>query len=256
MIRCFAQFCGIALFATSLNAASILYGGLGGHSNGDSTNDGALATVNQLTGAVSVVGHPAGVARISGLTFDTVGGLFAATQPGGGFPPPPGPVGASQLLRLNPATGAILSSVAISDGTNPISIADLALNPLTGLLYGVRAPNDQLGGEGRLYTINPSTGLATLVGDTGHFFASIAFGPNGALYLEAADLDFVTGNLTNIGLRRINPANAQQLSFVPTVDFLGALAVRPEDGVIFGDNGDFAQLFTVNPTTGAETLIR
>ena len=59
----------------------------------------------------------------------------------------------------------------------------------------------------------------------------------------------------NIGLKRINPANAATLSFVPTLDFLGALAVRPEDGVIFGDNGDFSQLFTINPLTGAQTLI-
>ena len=42
-----------------------LYGGLAGHNNGDSTNDGALATVNPNTGAVSIVGHPAGVTRIS-----------------------------------------------------------------------------------------------------------------------------------------------------------------------------------------------
>ena len=31
--------------------------------------------------------------------------------------------------------------------------------------------------------------------------------------------------------------------------------MRPTDGVIFGDNGDGAQLFTINPLTGSETLI-
>ena len=39
------------------------------------------------------------------------------------------------------------------------------------------------------------------------------------------------------------------------IDFMGALGIRPEDGAIFGDNGDSAQLFTINPTTGAETFI-
>jgi hypothetical protein len=255
MHRLFGLFCGLALLSASLNASSILYGGLGGHNNGDSTNDGSLAFVNPTTGAVSVIGHPAGVARISGLAFDLSDSLFAATQIAGGFPPPPGPTGASMLLSLNPATGAILGSHTLSDGTNGISIADLAVQPGTGTLFGIRGAQDGLNGEGLLYTINVTTGLATLVGDTGHFFGSIAFAPNGTLYMSSADLDFVTGNLINIGLRRINPANAANVSFVPTVDFFGALAIRPEDSVIFGGNGDQAQLFTVNPTTGAETLL-
>lgn len=253
MKRTLFLFCAAALSAAALNA-SILYGGLGGHNNGDSTNDGSLAIVNQTTGAVSIVGHPAGVSRISGLAFDANGNLFATTQPGGGFPPPPGPTGASLLLNLNATNGLILSSVPVSDGTHQISIADLAIQPGTGILFGIRGPNDQLDGQGKLYTINKTTGLATLVGDTGDFFGALAFAPNGTLYMAAADLTS-TGDLANIGLKRINPANAATLAFVPTVDFLGALGVRPEDSVLFGGNGDLAQLFTINPTTGAETLI-
>ncbi len=235
--------------------ASTLYGGLGGHSNGDSTNDGSLAFVNQATGAVTVIGHQAGVSRISGLVFDQNGGLFATTQPGGGFPPPPGPTGASQLLRLDPVTGAALTTVTVTDGTNGIAIADLAVQPGTGILFGIRGPNDQLNWQGQLYTINKTTGVATLVGNTGDFFGSLAFAPNGTLYMAAADLDFTTGNLTNIGLKTLNPTNASTLSFVPTSDFFGALAVRPEDSALFGGNGDAAELFRINVTTGAETLI-
>lgn len=255
-------FCLAILSAANLNAGpitSILFGGLGGHNiasgPGASANDGSLAVVNQATGAVTIVGHPAGVSRISGLAFDSSGFLFAATQPAGGFPPPPGPTGASSLLRLNPDNGAIISSVSITTGGVPISIADLAVQPSTSVLYGIRGPIDQLGGQGKLYTINKTTGAATLVGDTGDFFGSIAFAPNGTLYMSAADLDFNTDNLINIGLKRLNPANAAILSFVPTTDFFGALAVRPEDSVIFGGNGDQHQLFTINPITGAQTLI-
>jgi len=243
-----------AAFLCRCDNASVLYGGLGGHNNGDSTNDGALSIVNQTSAAVTIVGHPANVSRISGLVFDSDGVLFATTSPGGGFPPPPGPTGVSNLLRLNPVTGNTLSSVTISDGVNGIAIADLALQPGTGTLFGIRGPNDQLGGQGKLYTINKTTGLATLVGDTGDFFGSIAFAPNGTLYMSAADLD-PSGNLMNIGLKRLNPANAATLSFVSTADFFGALAVRPEDSAIFGDNGDFAQLFTINALTGGETFI-
>src|SRR5205823_2607571 len=86
-------------------------------------------------------------------------------------------------------------------------------------------------------------------------FASIAFAPNGTLYMSAGDLDFATGDIINTRLKRLNPTNAATLSFVPTNDFFGALAVRPEDSVIFGGTGDFAELFTINPVTGAETLI-
>jgi outer membrane protein assembly factor BamB len=244
-----------SILVSGLLNATTLYGGLGGHSNGDSTDDGALALVDQFTGAVTVIGHPAGVSRISGLAFDSNGNLFAATQPSGGFPPPPGPTGGSALLRLNPANGAILSSVPVSDGVNQISIADLAVQPGTGVLFGIRSPLDQLGGQGLLYTINKSTGFATLVGNTGDFFGSIAFAPNGTLYMASADLDFATDNTINIGLKTLNPSNAATLTFVPTADFFGALDVRPEDGALFGGTGDQHQLFRINATTGAETLI-
>lgn len=232
---------------------SVLYGGLGGHNNGDSTNDGALAFVNQTTGAVSVIG-PTGVPRISGLAFDSTGALFAASQTAGGFPPPPAPVSPSLLLRLNPITGAQLYSVPITDGGVPISIADLAVQPGTGALFGIRGPADQLNGQGQLYTINKTTGVATLLGNTGDFFASIAFAPNGTLYMTSADLGMM-GQDVNIALKTINPTNAATLTTVPLNHFFGALGIRPEDGAIFGGTGDHAELFTINPTTGAETLI-
>lgn len=232
-----------------------LYGGLGGHNNGDSTNDGALATVDQGSGAVTIVGHPAGVLRISGLAFDNAGLLWATSQPSGGFPPPPGPIGVSHLLQLNPSTGAIILDVGlVKDVSTGLSIADLAVNPVTGDLFGIRGPNDKLGGQGKLYKINRATGVATLVGDTGNFFGSIAFASNGTLYMSAADLDSM-GNFVNIGLKRLNPSNAATLSFVGTTDFFGAFGIRPTDGVLFGGTGDSHQLFTIDPVTGTETLV-
>lgn len=242
----------------TLSAGPILFGGLGGHSISTgpdaSANDGALAIVDQTTGAVTIIGHPAGVSRISGLVFDTTGALFGATQGPGGFPPPPGPLTASDLIRLNPATGTLLSSVLIRDALgNALSIADLAVQPGTNTLFGVEAPNDGLRRQGTLYTINTATGVATLVGNTGHFFATIAFAPDGTLYLASAD-NGPMGPFNN-RLSTLNPSNAATLSFVPTADFFGALDIRPTDGVIFGGTGDNHQLFTINPATGAETLV-
>jgi hypothetical protein len=244
----------VCLRPTPSLATPILYGGLGGHSNGDSINDGALGIVNQTTGAVSIVGHPAAVSRISGLAFDSFDDLFGTTQAAGGFPPPPGPTSVSNLIRINPDTGTLISSTPITAGGVGISIADLAIQPGTNALYGLRGPTDQLGGQGGLYTINKTTGIATLVGDTGDFFGSIAFAPNGTLYMSAADLD-IMGNFVGIALKTINPTNAAILTQVPTIDFFGGLGIRPSDGVIFGDTGDSHTLFTINPLTGVETLV-
>jgi sugar lactone lactonase YvrE len=62
------------------------------------------------------------------------------------------------------------------------------VQPGTNSLFGVRAPNDGLGGQGNLYVINSITGVATLLGNTGHFFDTIAFATDGTLYLASADL--------------------------------------------------------------------
>jgi hypothetical protein len=243
----------LAVLPTAL-AETVLYGGLGGHgvSSGPeaSTNDGALVIVSQIDGSTSLVGHPAGVSRISGLAFGLDGVLFGATQAAGGFPPPPGPTSTSDLIRINPDTGTLISSVPIKDGADGISIADLAIQPTTGALYGIRGPHDRLGGEGKLYIIDTTTGVATLVGDTGRYFGSIAFAPDGTLYMSAAFLNTAVASLLTL-----NPANAAILTGIRTADFYGALAVRLTDGVIFGGNGDQEGVFKIDPTTGAATSI-
>src|SRR5437870_3775009 len=195
------------LTLNNLHAGVVMYGGNGGHRNSDSINDGFLVTIDQVTGAVTPVGHPAGVSRLTGLAFDLTGALYATTQGPGGFPPPPGPITTSSLLLLKAATGATISNIGtIKDASGiGISMADLAVQPGTGVLFGIRSPGDQLGGQGRLYTINKTTGAATLVGDTGNFFGSIAFAPNGTLYMSAANLDAMD-NFIVVGLKTLTPA--------------------------------------------------
>jgi len=246
----------LCLTSTSALAAETLYGGLGGHNNGDSTNDGALGIVSQTTGAVSIVGHPAGVSRLSGLAYDTATNvLYGSTlSPAGGFPPPTGPR-ASNLITLDRNTGALLTSAPVTAGGVQLSLSDIAFQPGTNTLFGITNP-DGAGGvaPGNLYTINLTTGVATLVGNTGLFFDTIAFAPNGTLYLSGEQLGMMGPDATTDQLDTINPSNAMILSTVKTSDFFGALAVR-SDGTIFGGNGDQHTLFTVNPTTGAETVV-
>jgi hypothetical protein len=243
----------------NLHAAPILFGGLGGHATTSgpeaSANDGSLVIVDQTTGAVSIVGRPDAVARITGLAFDLNGALFASTLGAAPFPPPPAPQ-TSNLIMINSATGALLSSVPIVAGAGgpAISIADLSVQPGTNALFGIESPNDALGGEGKLYTINKSTGVATLIGNTGFFFGSIAFAPNGTLYMSGANLGPMGGQVGD-ALLTINPATAAPLTTIPVSDFFGALAFDSTNNTLIGGTGDQHQLFRINPATGAGTLI-
>src|SRR5438132_3469389 len=239
------------------NLTTVLYGGNGGHSNADSINDGSLVIIDQANASTTLVGYPNGVARLTGLAFDSTGKLFGSTQPPGGFPPPP-PPSTSTLVTINPANGALTSNpatITAGSGGPAISIADLADQPGTDTLFGVRGPNDANNGQGFLYTINKTTGVATFIGDTHAFFASIAFAPSGTLYEAAADLNFMTGNVINLRFMTVNPSNGAILTSIPTSQLFGALGVRPTDGVVFGGNGDSHQIYTINPTTGVATLV-
>jgi hypothetical protein len=178
-----------------------------------------------------------------------------------GYPPPTPTDPKSDLIQINPDTGALIKDIgAITFNGAQLHIADLAIQPGTGVLFAISANSTgDFSAAGNLYTINKSTGVATLVGATGDFFGSIAFAPNGTLYMIAADLDNM-GNIVNSVLKTINPANAKTLTMVPILNIPGALAVR-SDGVIFEGNGDGfpdplgSGLFTIDPKTGAETLV-
>jgi outer membrane protein assembly factor BamB len=238
----------LALLAPSASIADehgehpILYGGTGGVG---SPQDGSLIIIDQQTAAVTFVGKPAGVARIAGLAFDEDGKLWGSTQTAG---PPPH---YSNLIRIDPETGALVFSVPITDGPGgpPIAISDLAVQPETNRLFGVRAPVDHLGGAGNLYKINKKTGVATFVCTGPARFASIAFAKNGALYLATAPLEPATFIYT------LDPTNCAIIRTIPTANPYASLAVRPTDGLIWGGDGDGGNIFKIDPTTGAETLV-
>src|SRR5437588_12324617 len=84
-----------------LNLTTTMYGGNGGHNNSDSINDGSLVIIDQTNAAITLVGHPDGVSRLTGLAFDSTGALFASTIGAGGFPPPPPPVLTSTLITIS-----------------------------------------------------------------------------------------------------------------------------------------------------------
>ena len=156
-----------------------------------------LVTINTTTGAATLVG-PLGVAVTDmGLAFDCAGNLFMSTDA-------PSP---EKLYRLNPATGAAtevgnqgqdvtgLTARGATlfglggDGTNnlvtlnPTTGAATVVGPLTaptlavsdggldfddsGVLWGLED-------AGKTFTINTTTGVATLVSDVGAGFEGLA----------------------------------------------------------------------------------
>jgi hypothetical protein len=255
-----------ALFVTAICAMTvsgradvIMYGVNGGHPNPDgsplSINNGWLVVVNQTTGAVTPVGHPAGISKLSGLAFEPNGSLFATALTSGGFPPPLPTSPTTNLIRIDPLTGALISNVGLITANGvALQIADLAVQPGTGFLYGISASSSgDFAAAGNLYVINTTTAAASFVGATGDFFGAIAFAPNGTLYLHSADLD-AQGNIVNTELKTLNPANAQTLTMVSTGAIPGALGIRP-DGTIFAGEGDDGAIRTINPLTGALTSV-
>jgi hypothetical protein len=207
-------------------------------------NPGSLLSINQVNGAGVLIGNTVGGGQgVSGLSFNGAGQLYGSTVSGLGL--------GSNLLLINPATGGVVLNVGpVLFGGNPISIGDLAFQPGTGVLFGIRSNTDgnRLGGQ--LFTINTATAAATLVGDTGAGAGGgIAFAPNGTLYQSSynSNADFTSLNV-------INPANASRISTVAVNTYYDGLAVR-SDGTIFATPGDSDGIFTINPVNGVSTLV-
>src|SRR5947209_20241718 len=110
------------LFCSSVaHAAAILYGGNGGHQSLDgaplSVNNGSVVTIDEATGAVMLVGHPAGVTRLSGIVFAGPDLLYGSTLGAGGFPDFPPQPNVSHLIQIDPQSGRLISDIGpVTDG--------------------------------------------------------------------------------------------------------------------------------------------
>jgi len=112
-----------------------------------------------------------------------------------GFLPSPAPAGRAlysisrddDLLRVvDPSTGGTVSSVPITLAGKIVSFGNgLATNPVTGQLFALLTLVGQPGRQ--LVTINPSTGVATSIGNTGDQFAGLAFNSSGTLFAVTGD---------------------------------------------------------------------
>ena len=86
-----------------------------------------------------------------------------------------------QLRTVDPTSGATLSSITITLSGSTVRMANgLATNPLTGELFALLTLQGQSGRQ--LVKLDPATGVATGIGNTGGAFATLAFDSSGVLY--------------------------------------------------------------------------
>lgn len=163
------------------------------------------------------------------------------------------------LFTLNPATGAMISTIGPLNDASSVNypITGLAFHPVTGVLYGSTG-NSVAATAAKLVTINPTTGLVTVVG-------SFNAGPvsGGGTPATMADIAFdAAGNLYGVGsiggpqIYSINTSTAQA-TVIGTTGITsttgGGLAIS-SGGTFFG-TPTAARFGTYNSTTGAFTNI-
>jgi S1-C subfamily serine protease len=107
------------------------------------------------------------------------------------------------VVATDTAVTRLVASLTVG-GKTPVGLDGLAIHPKTGVFYGITAPTS--GAIPRsLVTIDPQTGIVTLVGSLGHTGSDIEFDPDGTLYMwlptsyQLATVDLETGAATPRG---------------------------------------------------------
>jgi hypothetical protein len=172
--------------------------------------------------------------------------------------------------------GHVLSTFdPFEDGTQPQDIGDvgvaiegLAYDQTSGTLYGIGGTGPVAGGcptsYDNLYTIDLSTGEATLVGNTGIRAGSLEFGLYGRLYAGGGSAWWTLYGLPgtcpeNGNLYAIDPSSGASTLIGPTgfdSPIVGLALVDNSafncDGTLYGVDGSWPRnLYTIDPATGA-----
>jgi hypothetical protein len=205
---------------------------------------GALISIDQATAASTQLGDDVTPGGITGLGFTTTG-LYATIRLAAG--------GASMLVKMNPGTGQVEAQVAVVDSAGQaVSISDLAVQPSTGVLFGLRSGKDGHDMAGRLYTIDTVSGLATLVGDTGEMVGgSLGFAQDGTLFQATRRPGLVLGSVLN----RLDPSTGAVLTSVLLDRAYDGLVVRPNDGLLCASARGTDEIWVIDPASGEESYV-
>ena len=228
-------------------------------SNNDADGSHHFGTVDLATGLFNQIGPNAPVGT-EGLAMGPNGSLLTLAYN-------------SDLYSINPATGTytLVGPTGLGDCTTP----DSACGPNSGLtLGGANGKVFATDFQNRLYSVNPATGGATLIGSTGipaipfipaslnadgtiNFYEEALFGGGGKLYatFDAFPFDFETLAPASIAvspaLYQINPLTGVATVIAPTDLAIGA--VTSVNGTPYGFNLLGGEVFTLNLATGGTT---
>jgi len=224
--RVFFLLCvGVLMFAGAASAQ--LYG----LSNGID-----LFTIDITTGAGTLVGtmtDPGGTGSITEMEYDEVSGRAFAQASDGAF----------YGFEFDITTATVIGgSIANSGAYNGLEV-------IGGMWYGTVIFGSA--GPSELRTIDPFTGVSTLIGLTG-------IGPvSGLAYDQAtATMYGVEGGPGGGGLYTINMSTGAATLIGPTGIGAGAIEFGP-DGQLYagGNNNDGGNFYSIDTTTGQATLI-
>lgn len=193
-----------SLLCSAASASPILWVGDG---------DGTLGTVDVATGAATVIGQMR--TTMTDIAFDTSGNLWGITF--------------NQLYRIDQTNAAI--SLVGNLGTT-----------LNSLVFG--SDGTLYAANNGLYTINTSTGAASLIG-------------GGGGYSSSGDLAFVNGNLylSSVGdtLYSLNTTTGAG-TLIGSIGSAGVYGLATDNNVdLYGVRG--TSVIGINTTTGAGSLL-
>jgi FG-GAP-like repeat len=144
------------------------------------------------------------------------------------------------LLRVvDPSTGDTISSVPITLAGRTVKVGNgLATHPVTRKLFALLTLDGQPGRQ--LVTINPATGVATSIGNTGDQFAGLAFNSSGTLFTVVGDKKNFSGGAPPETLFTLNTSNAipSQMLILARGNDGEAIGFNPNDGLLYHASGN------------------
>ncbi len=229
--------------------------------NNDIEGTHHFGTVNLATGAFQQIGPNAPVGS-EGLAAGPGGSLLTLAYN-------------SDLYSINPATGAytLVGPTGLGDCSTPESpcgpTSSLTLGSANGNIYATDFQN-------RIYSVNPLTGAATLIGTTGippipfipasfnpdgtiNFYEEALFGAGGKLYatFDALVFDLTTFSVASIAvapaLYQIDPSTGRATLVGPTDLSIGA--VVGANGTNYAFNLLRGQIFSLDVASGNTSFV-
>lgn len=158
---------------------------------------------------------------------------------------------ANMMYEVTPATGAILNQYPVTAPPTGETYSGLAVDPTTGVVYASSTSVV----TSSLFTVVPSTGVATLIGSLTGSAGMIAISFDGAGDLYGYDIvsdsmysiDTTNANVTDLGALPFDPNFGQGMGYDPATDTVYLAA--------YNNGTSQAELYTYDTGTNTYTFM-